>query len=36
MIDETDFIDLTSSPGPPRTVRTEDAIKKAKQKVKQN
>ncbi|CAF2996750.1 unnamed protein product [Rotaria sp. Silwood2] len=28
MIDETGFINLTTSPGPLRTIRTEDAIKK--------
>ena len=28
MIDETGVLNLTSPPGPPRTVRTKDAIKK--------
>ncbi|CAF3315158.1 unnamed protein product [Rotaria sp. Silwood2] len=36
MIDETGFINLTTSPGPLRTIRTEDAIKKVKQKLQQN
>lgn len=33
MIDETGFINLTTPPGPPRTVRTEGAIKKVKKKL---
>jgi hypothetical protein len=36
MIDETGFINLTTPPGPPCTVQTEDAIKKVKQKLQQN
>ena len=36
MIDETGVINLTSPSDPPCTVRTKDAIKKAKQKMKQN
>jgi len=33
MIDETGVINLTTPPGPPRTVRTEEAIKKVKKKL---
>ena len=34
--DETGFINLKTPPGPPRRIRTEEAIKKVKQKLQQS